>query len=151
MKQDQMSMATSIESRVPFLDHEFVEFAARVPDSLKIRGGTAKYILKRAVEDLVPKEIIYRRKMGFPTPLRTWLRSPQAAPLIEKLRDRDGLLAAHTRAPELENLLSRHAAGAEDATDRIWRLLNFQLWGDIFITGKPDAVIDRDLPAPIQD
>jgi asparagine synthase (glutamine-hydrolysing) len=136
MKQDQMSMASSIESRVPFLDHEFVEFAARVPDSLKIRGSTGKYILKRAVEGLIPKEIIYRRKMGFPTPLRAWLRSPAAAPLIEKLRDPGGLLAACTQGKEIETLLARHAQGIEDATDRIWRLLNFQLWGDIFITGR---------------
>ncbi len=136
MKQDQMSMATSIESRVPFLDHEFVEFASRVPDSLKIRGGTGKYILKRAVEDLIPKEIIYRRKMGFPTPLRAWLRSAKAAPLIERLRDPNGLLAAYTRSAELDALLQHHAEGVEDATDRIWRLLNFQLWGDIFIRGK---------------
>ncbi|MGE5569192.1 MAG: asparagine synthase (glutamine-hydrolyzing) [Rhodospirillales bacterium] len=136
MKQDQMSMAASIESRVPFLDHEFVEFAASVPDSLKIHGRTGKYILKRAVEDLIPKEIIYRRKMGFPTPLRSWLRSPAAAPLMEKLRDRGGLLAAYTQEKEIENLLARHTAGIEDATDRIWRLLNFQLWGGIFITGR---------------
>jgi asparagine synthase (glutamine-hydrolysing) len=113
-----------------------VEFAARVPDSLKIRGGTGKYILKRAVEDLIPREIVYRRKMGFPTPLRAWLRSPAAAPLIEKLRDRNGLLAACTQSKELESLLARHAEGIDDATDRIWRLLNFQLWGDIFITGN---------------
>jgi asparagine synthase (glutamine-hydrolysing) len=136
MKQDQMSMATSIESRVPFLDHEFVEFAARVPDSLKIRGGTGKYILKRAVEDLIPREIVYRRKMGFPTPLRAWLRSPKAAALIERLRGRDGLLAAYVRGPELEGLLARHNEGLEDATDRIWRLLNLELWGAIFITGE---------------
>ncbi len=70
MKQDQMSMASSIESRVPFLDHPFVEFAASVPDNLKIRDGEGKYILKRAVEDLLPHDIIYRKKMGFPTPLR---------------------------------------------------------------------------------
>ena len=63
MKQDQMSMATSIESRVPFLDHPFVEFAARLPEKMKIRNGEGKYILKKAVEDLLPLEIVYRRKM----------------------------------------------------------------------------------------
>ena len=69
MKQDQMSMACSIESRVPFLDHHFVEFAMAIPDDLKIHKTTQKYILKRAVEDLLPAEIIHRKKMGFPTPL----------------------------------------------------------------------------------
>ena len=73
MKQDQMSMACSIESRVPFLDHQLVEFAATVPDRMKLRGGIGKYILKRAVEDILPRDIVYRKKMGFPTPLRQWL------------------------------------------------------------------------------
>ena len=85
MKQDQMSMACSIESRVPFLDHPFVEFAAQVPDSLKIRGGVGKYILKKAVEDLLPSEIIYRKKMGFPTPLSQWLLDARAQPLYSLL------------------------------------------------------------------
>src|ERR1700691_676033 len=78
MKQDQMSMACSIESRVPFLDHQFVEFAMSIPDSLKIRGATQKYVLKKAVEGLLPAEIIHRKKMGFPTPLRGWLMDPRA-------------------------------------------------------------------------
>jgi len=87
MKQDQISMAASIESRVPFLDHPFVEFAAQVPDELKIRGRQAKYILKKAVADLLPADIIYRRKTGFPTPIRQWLRGDDAAGLFTRLRD----------------------------------------------------------------
>ncbi|MGE5647750.1 MAG: asparagine synthase (glutamine-hydrolyzing) [Acidobacteriota bacterium] len=136
MKQDQMSMACSIESRVPFLDHPFVEFASRVPPRMKVRGGVGKYILKRAVEDLLPRDIVYRKKMGFPTPLRQWLREPAAQPLLAALRDRDGLLAPYVDRPGLEALLARQADGSEDATDRIWRLLNLQLWGDLFITGR---------------
>ncbi len=139
MKQDQMSMACSIESRVPFLDHEFVEFAARVPEGLKLRGGIGKFILKRAVEDVLPREIIYRKKMGFPTPLRQWLREPEAGPLLSQLRDRDGLLAAYIDFSYLDDLLERHRSGREDATDRIWRLLNLQLWGKIFITNRVPA------------
>ena len=136
MKQDQMSMATSIESRVPFLDHTFVEFAATVPDHFKIRSGTQKYILKKAVEDLVPKDVIYRKKMGFPTPLRQWLREPRAEPLFAALTDRDGFLASYVDREQVARLLERQRSGAEDCTDRIWRLLNLQLWGDLFITGK---------------
>jgi asparagine synthase (glutamine-hydrolysing) len=139
MKQDQMSMASSIESRVPFLDHQFVEFASRVPDSLKIRDGQAKYIVKKAVEDLLPREIIYRKKMGFPTPLRQWLLAPAAAPLLRLLRSRDGLLAGYVKQDALDDLLARHTRGVEDATDRIWRLLNLQLWGDVFILGRRAA------------
>jgi len=136
MKQDQMSMATSIESRVPFLDHPFVEFAAQVPDHMKIRGKQGKYILKKAVEDLLPHDIIYRTKMGFPTPLRAWLLDKRAEGLYSLLRRRDGLLAGYMNMPELEALLTRHRNGVEDATDRIWRLVNLQLWGEIYLKGN---------------
>ncbi len=150
MKQDQMSMSASIESRVPFLDHTFVEFAAYVPQHLKIHGGEQKFILKRAVEDLLPRDIVYRRKMGFPTPLRQWLREPEAAPLYERFASRDGLLACCIEMPALQALLARHRAGAEDATDRVWRLLNLQLWADIFLAGKRDTLSEGLLPAPAQ-
>jgi asparagine synthase (glutamine-hydrolysing) len=136
MKQDQMSMATSIESRVPFLDHEFVEFAARVPQHMKLRHGEGKYIVKKAIEGLVPREIIYRKKMGFPTPLRQWLLDPRAEHLFDVLRARDGLLAQYIDPTKLDALLVRQKTGQEDATDRIWRLLTLQLWGDLFLTGK---------------
>jgi asparagine synthase (glutamine-hydrolysing) len=143
MKQDQMSMACSIESRVPFLDHQFVEFAAAVPDRMKLRGGVGKYILKRAIEDLLPRDIVYRKKMGFPTPLRQWLMDPSADALIAQLQDRDGLLAPYIDFSYLNDLLIRHKTGLEDATDRIWRLLNLQLWGKIFITSKIGVLAGR--------
>jgi asparagine synthase (glutamine-hydrolysing) len=131
-----MSMACSIESRVPFLDHPFVEFAATVPDRMKLHGGVSKYILKRAVEDILPREIVYRKKMGFPTPLRQWLMEPSADALAAQLQDRDGLLAPYIDFTYLNDLLARHKSGLEDATDRIWRLLNLQIWGNIFIANK---------------
>jgi asparagine synthase (glutamine-hydrolysing) len=133
MKQDQMSMATSIESRVPFLDHPLVEFAARVPDRLKIRNGIGKHILKEAVRDLLPPEIIDRKKMGFPTPLSAWFREDKAEPIFSALRARNGLLASLMHLPAVDALIERHRSGFEDATDRIWRLLNFQIWGDTYL------------------
>jgi asparagine synthase (glutamine-hydrolysing) len=138
MKQDQMSMATSIESRVPFLDHEFVEFSTRVPEHMKLRNGEGKYIVKKAIEGLVPHDIIYRKKMGFPTPLRQWLMDPRGRHLLDLLRAKDGLLAAYIDPGALDTLLERQVSGQEDATDRIWRLLTLQLWGDMFLTGKRD-------------
>jgi asparagine synthase (glutamine-hydrolysing) len=138
MKQDRMSMAASIESRVPFLDHQFLEFSTRVPDHLKIRGGESKYILKKAVEDLLPREIVYRKKMGFPTPLRQWLLDPRAGALYAFLLARDGLLSSYVDSAALDRLIGRHVRGEEDATDRIWRLLTLQVWGDLFLHGKLD-------------
>jgi asparagine synthase (glutamine-hydrolysing) len=149
MKQDQMSMAASIESRVPFLDHHFVEFAMSIPDHLKIRGATQKYVLKKAVEDLLPAEIVHRRKMGFPTPLRQWLMDPRAEPLLETLQAPGGLLAEYVRAEPLRELIGQHKSGIVDATDRLWRLLNLQIWGDVFLTGKRERwnnIVSRPRP-----
>jgi asparagine synthase (glutamine-hydrolysing) len=148
MKQDQMSMACSIESRVPFLDHPFVEFAATVPENMKIRNGTGKYIMKRAVEDLLPHSIIYRPKMGFPTPLKSWLREERAAPIFSLLMDREGLLAEYVDLGYVEKLIERQRGGMEDATDRLWRLLNLQLWGDLFLRGRRDEHWEGLLRAP---
>jgi asparagine synthase (glutamine-hydrolysing) len=136
MKQDQMSMASSIESRVPFLDHTLVEFAMSVPDRLKIRGKTQKYIFKEAVSDLLPASIVHRKKMGFPTPLRQWLRDARALPLLDSLLEPDGLLAACCDMDAVRRLIGDHCAGSHDCTDRIWSLLNLQIWGDTFITGR---------------
>jgi len=136
MKQDQMSMSASLESRVPFLDHTFVEFAAGIPDRLKIRNGEQKYVLKKAVEDLLPPGIVYRKKMGFPTPLRRWLLEERAAGLYPLLTAPGGFLAEHLDLKRVAALLDRHRSGVEDATDRIWRLLNLQVWGDVFLAGN---------------
>jgi asparagine synthase (glutamine-hydrolysing) len=133
MKQDQMSMAHSLESRVPFLDHQLIEFSAGVPDRLRIRRGEGKYIMKRAVEDLLPRDIVYRKKMGFPTPFSRWLRDSRADGLLSMMRRRNGVLGDYFDMQQVEELIVRHKSGAVDATDRIWRLLNLQLWGDIFL------------------
>jgi len=146
MKQDQMSMACSVESRVPFLDHTFVEFSTRIPDRLKIRGGTQKYVLKKAVEDLLPHDITYRKKMGFPTPLRDWLLDPRAQVFYGAIRSPDGLLASILDMGEVSALIDRHRSGFEDATDRIWRLLNLHLWGELFLTGRKDKLTS---PEPV--
>jgi asparagine synthase (glutamine-hydrolysing) len=145
MKQDQMSMACSIESRVPFLDHQFVEFAASVPDRLKLRDGADKYILKRAVEDILPLDIIYRKKMGFPTPIQEWLLDSRAAPLYDLILAPDTLLAELMDRQELALLVARHRSRHEDATDRIWRLLNLQLWGEIFLKGNRERLAEGSL------
>jgi len=149
MKQDQMSMAASIESRVPLLDHTLVEFAARVPPSLKLRRRKGKYIFKSAVADLLPPEIVHRPKMGFPTPLHDWLAPATAGPLLTALEDRDGFLASITDRATLRALLDRHRRGEVDSTDRIWRLLNFQIWGDLFLTGRGTERWESILGAPV--
>ena len=115
MKQDQMSMANSIESRVPLLDHTLVEFSAAIPDRLKLRGAEGKYIFKKAVEDVLPHEIVYRPKMGFPTPLRAWLMDKRAQPVFDLIRQKDSLLGELLDPVELDGLFNRHQAGRKTA------------------------------------
>ena len=140
MKQDNMSMAASVESRVPFLDHVLVEFAARIPSKYKIRGLTGKSILKAAVKDLLPASILHRKKMGFPTPFRSWLLSSQLD-VIEHL-----LLEPRARArglfkPEaVSRLFHEHRARAVDHYDRLWRLLNLELWHRLYIDSDPTTL-----------
>jgi asparagine synthase (glutamine-hydrolysing) len=147
MKQDQMSMAASIESRVPFLDHRLVEFAARIPAQHKIRLLSAKYLLRRAMAGRLPAEVIRRRKMGFPTPVKPWLRHQLfdrvAAILTDgRLAERRLLNAAYIR-----NLLDGHRRGRLDATDAIWRLLNFELWNRVFFDRDPKLAGWAESPA----
>ena len=142
MKQDGMSMACSIESRVPFLDHKFVEFAARVPDNLKIRDKSGKYIMKKATEDLLPHDIIYRTKMGFPTPLRQWFRDKENDPIISLLLRRKSFLSEYVNLNYVEELVAKQRGGVEDATDRLWRLLNLQVWGEMMFAGRQEEYWD---------
>jgi len=133
MKQDQMSMAASIESRVPFLDHKLVEFAARIPAPYKIRFLSGKYLLRRAMARELPPEVIRRNKKGFPTPIRPWLRNQ----LFERLSTilTDGRMAERQliRPDYVRNLLNAHRQGNSFATEGCWRLLNFELWNRIFL------------------
>ena len=135
MKQDQMSMSASIESRVPFLDHRLVEFAARLPDRWKLRGFTTKRILRQAVRGLLPDSILTRRKMGFPVPFAQWMRGPwndvASAVLLDRRARERGLIDARA----LESLLRDHRDGRRNGGDAVWALLNLELWYRTFIDG----------------
>jgi asparagine synthase (glutamine-hydrolysing) len=133
MKQDQMSMGGSIESRVPFLDHVLVEFAASIPSSYALKGLEGKYILKAAVEDLLPHSIIYRRKMGFPTPWSGWLQGEQLQELENLLLEPRSLDRNLFDRDALRRLFAEQRAHSSDHCNRIWRLLNLELWFRIFV------------------
>jgi asparagine synthase (glutamine-hydrolysing) len=135
MKQDQMSMAASVESRVPFLDHELVEHVLALPARHKLRGWQTKAVLRAALRDLVPREVLTRRKMGFPTPVGHWLRtsfSHLADDLLlgDRARDR-GFFPPDAVA----RLVEQHRSGAAAHGDRLWLLINFELWHRIFMDG----------------
>src|SRR5688572_1218857 len=127
MKQDQMSMATSVESRVPFLDHKLVEFTAKMPDTMKLRGGTTKFVLRESMKGILPEKILSRSKMGFPVPIGSWFRG-QFKSVIDEYVLGERALSRGIFAPEfVRNLVSLHQAG-EDHSERLWALVNFEMW-----------------------
>lgn len=138
MKQDQMSMAASIESRVPFLDHALVEFTATIPAKYSTQGMAGKCILKSAVADLLPEAIVGRKKMGFPTPWEYWLKGPQLEDLERFLMEPRSLQRGFFRKQVLQRLLAEHRAGTRDHGNRIWRLLNLELWLRVCVDGESD-------------
>jgi len=141
MKQDQMSMAASIESRVPFLDHQLVEHVVRMPVRFKVRGLTTKAVLREALRGRVPREILDRRKLGFPVPFGRWARE-RFAPLIRSTVLGPRALARGMFAPQiLERLVAEHEAGTANHTDRLWLLLNLEIWQRIFLDGEDPAAL----------
>jgi asparagine synthase (glutamine-hydrolysing) len=136
MKQDNMSMAASIESRVPFLDHVLVEFATRIPREVQIQGLAGKRILKKAVEDLLPHDILYRPKLGFPTPWSRWLAGPRLETIRAMLLEQRSLDRGYFRREAIEKLFDEHGANHRDNYDRIWRLLNLELWHRVCLEGE---------------
>lgn len=137
MKQDQMSMAASIESRVPFLDHPLVEFTARLPERVKLRGTTTKWILRKAMQPMLPAEILGRRKMGFPVPVGGWLRGEWRHLLDEFVTgERAGARGWFDR-DELARLVASHVSGEQNHGERLWSLVNFEVWQRIFLDGEP--------------
>jgi asparagine synthase (glutamine-hydrolysing) len=133
MKQDQMSMATSIESRVPFLDHKLVEFAATLPTDWKLSGWTTKRVLREAMKGVLPPSILNRPKMGFPVPFAAWMRNGWNSVARDVLLDRRTRQRGVIDPGAIDRLLSAHAAGATNGGDRIWTLLNLELWYRTFI------------------
>ena len=135
MKQDQMSMAASIESRVPFLDHHLVEFAAALPPRMKLRGFSTKWILREAVKGILPASILTRKKMGFPVPFSIWMRGRAGELAHDVLLDRRARQRGLTNPSEVAALLASHREGAVDGGDALWSLLNLELWYRTFIDG----------------
>ena len=133
MTTDKTSMAANLEVRVPFLNLEMLELAARMPPNLKLRGLKRKYILKRAAEQLLPREIVWRKKAGFGAPIRSWLRGP-LRPMV------DDLLSAETvkrrgifRPEEVRRIIDANLSGREDFNLQVFQLLNLELWQREFI------------------
>lgn len=130
---DRFSMAHSIEARVPFLDHHFVELVMRIPPGVRTRAGDPKYLLKRALRDLLPPEVLEGRKRGFVVPVAAWLRGP-LRPLAERLMAHERLERQGIFRPNFAHrYLDPHLRQEADNADVLWAMLMFQLWHVVFI------------------
>ncbi|KIX10913.1 asparagine synthase (glutamine-hydrolyzing) [Dethiosulfatarculus sandiegensis] len=127
MKVDKMSMSTSLEVRVPFLDHEVIEFAATLPGSFKLKGMTTKYILRQAIRGLVPDHVVDRGKQGYSLPVKNLLRG-QLRPLMEELLRKSPLVTDYMVPQSVEKLMQEHLAGTHNHNHVLWALMNAALW-----------------------
>src|SRR5918911_1322406 len=133
MRVDKITMATSVEARVPFLDHHLVEYAMALPRSLKVEGRSGKHILKRALEEILPHDLLYSRKRGFGAPVREWFRDGLGSwfdshLMNSPMRRRDFFDYAF-----VARLLDEHRRGARDWGFHLWALLNLSLWYERWI------------------
>lgn len=143
VKVDIASMAHSLEARSPFLDHEFMEFAATIPSNLKVRGRTKKYILKRALADLLPEEILHRPKMGFGVPIDHWLRYELRDLAYDTLLGPQCLGRGYYRRETVQRLLDDHTRGRTSWHHLLWTLLMLELWHRTYIDGDGELGASR--------
>ncbi len=136
LKADKMTMAHSLELRVPFLDKEVFDVAKHIPAHLKTKNGTTKYILRKVAEGLVPDHVLYRKKLGFPVPIRHWLKDElyDWAKTTIQQSETDDVFHKHV----LLQLLDEHATGRADYSRKLWTVLMFMIWHAVYVEEKYD-------------
>jgi asparagine synthase (glutamine-hydrolysing) len=133
MRVDKITMATSVEARVPFLDHHLIEYAMSLPRALKVKGQTGKHILKRALESVLPADVLYKPKRGFGAPAREWFRGPEGEDLIQQIMNS----SLHSREffdySFIAQMADEHRREVRDWSANLWALLNLTVWYDRWI------------------
>jgi asparagine synthase (glutamine-hydrolysing) len=122
-----------------------VEFTRQIPSQYKLSGFVGKRILKKAVGDLLPESIIYRKKMGFPTPLSAWFRGGDMETVEKLLLEERATERGLFRPEGVKRLFAEHRSGYRDHADRIWRLLTFELWARVFLDSTAPADVNREM------
>jgi asparagine synthase (glutamine-hydrolysing) len=138
VKMDIATMANSLEARVPFLDHQFMEFVAGIPSQLKLKGSKTKFILKTAFKDLLPDPIFKRKKMGFGVPVSRWFRNELKDYIYEILLDSRTLNRGYFKREGIERLLDDHIGLRYDHSGKIWALLFLEIWFRVFMDQEGD-------------
>jgi asparagine synthase (glutamine-hydrolysing) len=145
MLTDKMSMATSLECRVPLLDHELVELAARMPEQVKIRGGRLKHAMKAALADVLPPDILERKKRGFGTPMGAWLKA-DLKPLLARMLDEPTVVRrALFDYAQVRTLVADHEANRIDGTDQLLSLMNLEIWSRIYLDRRTPEDVTAEL------
>ena len=127
-KVDRASMANSLEVRVPILDHEFVELAFKIPAAIKLKNSEGKYIFKKALESILPKDILYREKHGFSVPLTKWFNGELNTYIKDELLNNNGILYEYLKPDYITKIIEDHSRAKRDFSKQIWTLLFFHLW-----------------------
>jgi asparagine synthase (glutamine-hydrolysing) len=135
IKADKMTMANSVELRVPFLDHKVIEFAANIPSRYKVRGKTTKYILKETLSGIIPGELIHREKVGFPVPYGKWLRNEMLGYTREILLDDQAIRRGYFKKDGLERMIRENQSGGAYSKE-IFSLLVLELWHRRFLDSR---------------
>lgn len=138
-KVDRMSMAVSLETRVPLLDHKLIEFVTRIPASMKMRGATTKHIFKRAINDLVPQALLNRPKQGFGVPVQQWINQELRSYIRDVLRDNKTRSRGYFNKRYVDVLFDEHERGRRDHSMQIWSLFMLELWHRTFMDNAPAA------------
>jgi asparagine synthase (glutamine-hydrolysing) len=134
MRVDKITMATSVEARVPFLDHALIEYAMGLPRELKVKGQIGKHILKRALESVLPSDVLYQPKRGFGAPVREWFRGPEGEDLIRRLLNSPLRRRNFFDYGFIERLADEHRREQRDWSANLWCLLNLTVWYERWIT-----------------
>ncbi len=133
MRVDKITMATSVEARVPFLDHHLIEYAMNVPRELKIKGQTGKHILKRALESILPHDVLYKPKRGFGAPVHEWFRGAQGGTLVDLITNSSFRRRGLFDYDFINWMADEHSRGHKDWSANLWCLLNLSVWYDRWI------------------
>jgi asparagine synthase (glutamine-hydrolysing) len=146
-KVDRMSMAHSIESRVPLLDNEVIAFAASLPSSLKIKNGRRKHVLKEVAARLLPRDLLDRPKQGFGVPLGVWFRGNLRELFADTLLAPRSATNQYFRRPFVRRLLDEHLSGRRDHTLRLWQLVVFERWHSLYVSGRQGSGVPHSAPS----
>lgn len=129
-------MAASVESRVPFLDHKLVEFTSALPERLKLNRWTTKYVLRQSMKGVLPEQILTRAKMGFPVPIGAWFRGAYTNVLDEYALSSRTMDRGLFNPQFVRTLVNQHQRGEANHSERLWSLVNLEMWLRRFIDGE---------------